>query len=56
MSDVNETLLNNYEEAIDMGMKPSKAMEWAKEKTYGYVDHNKKNESFRFKFFKGEEK
>ena len=40
MSDIHETLLNNYEEAIDMDMSPSKAMEWAKQKTHGYVDHS----------------
>ena len=40
MSDIHETLLNNYEEAMDMGMSVSEAMEWAKEKTHGYVDHS----------------
>ena len=37
MNDIHETLLNNYEEAMDMGMSPSEAMEWAKEKTHGYL-------------------
>ena len=42
MSDIHETLMNNYEEAIDMDMSPSEAMEWAKQKTHGYVDHSNK--------------
>ena len=42
MSDIHETLMNNYEEAIDMDMSPSEAMEWAKQKTHGYVDHGDK--------------
>ena len=42
MGDIHETLLNNYEEAIDMDMSPSEAMEWAKQKTHGYVDHSNK--------------
>ena len=39
MSDIHETLLDNYEEAMDMGMSIAEAMKWAKEKTHGYVDH-----------------
>jgi len=38
MSDINETLLNNFDEARDMGMPISEAMKWAKEKTHGYVE------------------
>ena len=37
MSDINETLQNNYQEALDMGMTTNKAMTWAMEKTGGYV-------------------
>ena len=42
MSDIHETLLDNYEEAMDMGMSVSEAMKWAKEKTHGYIDHGDK--------------
>ena len=38
MSDIHETLLDNYEEAMDMGMSIAEAMKWAKEKTHGYVE------------------
>jgi len=38
MSDIHETLLNNFDEARDMGMGTNEAMTWAKEKTHGYVD------------------
>ena len=42
MSDIHETLLDNYEEAMDMVMSLSEAMKWAKEKTHGYIDHGDK--------------
>ena len=38
MSDTHEILLNNFDEARDMGMGTNEAMTWAKEKTHGYVD------------------
>lgn len=38
MSDTHEILLNNFDEARDMGMRTNEAMTWAKEKTHGYVD------------------
>jgi|TARA_R110002012_G_scaffold39039_2_gene108297 predicted nucleic acid-binding Zn-ribbon protein len=38
MSDIHETLLNNFDEARDMGMGTNEAMTWAREKTHGYVD------------------
>ena len=38
MSDTDEILLNNFDEARDMGMGTNEAMTWAKEKTHGYVD------------------
>jgi len=38
MTDLNEVLLNCYEEAIDMGMSPNRALKWAREKTGGYKD------------------
>ena len=36
MSDPNETLLNYYEEALDMGMDVDDAKEWAWDKLYGW--------------------
>ena len=36
MSDSNETLLNYYHEAIDMGMNEDDAKEWAWDKLYGW--------------------
>ena len=35
MSDINETLLNFYYEALDMGMNEDEAKEWAFDKLYG---------------------
>ena len=36
MSDSNETLLNYYHEALDMGMTDEDAKEWAWDKLYGW--------------------
>ena len=36
MSDINETLLNYYEEALDMGMTEDDAKVWAWDKLYGW--------------------
>ena len=36
MSDINETLLNYYEEALDMGMTEDDAKAWAWDKLYGW--------------------
>jgi len=35
MSDINETLLNYYEEALDIGMDVDDAKVWAWDKFYG---------------------
>ena len=36
MTDINETLLNYYEEALDMGMTEDDAKAWAWDKLYGW--------------------
>jgi hypothetical protein len=36
MSDINETLVNYYKEALDMGMTEDDAKEWAWDKLYGW--------------------
>ena len=36
MSDINETLLNYYKEALDMGMTDDDAKAWAWDKLYGW--------------------
>ena len=36
MSDINETLLSYYQEALDMGMTEDDAKEWAWDKLYGW--------------------
>ncbi len=44
MTDINETLLNYYEEALDMGMNEDDAKEWAWDKLYGWREQMRMQE------------